>query len=48
MNKAKHTTVKFCGIEKASKFINSPFFTTIDEFDGETFEVITYILIFSI
>ena len=39
MDKEKHTTVNFCGPEKAAKYLNNPFFRAIDEMDNETFEV---------
>ena len=39
MDKSKFTNVTFCGIEKASKFVNDPFFQSLDEFNDETFEV---------
>ena len=42
MDKSKHTNVSFCGIEKASKLINDPFFYNLEEFDKETFEVRIY------
>lgn len=39
MDKERHTNVQFCGLEKASKSVNDPFFLNLDEFDEETFEV---------
>ena len=39
MDKSKHTAVKFCEIEKASKAINDPFFSSFEECGEETFEV---------
>jgi hypothetical protein len=39
MDKSKHTTVKFCDLEKASQSINDPFFTSFEEFDEDTYEV---------
>ena len=39
MDKAKFTNVTFCDLEKASKFINDPFFHSLDEFSENTFEV---------
>ena len=44
MNKEKFTNVKFCRREGASKAINDPFFSHLDEFDNETFEVILIFL----
>lgn len=40
MDKSKHTTVKFCDLEKASQSINDPFFTSFEEFDDDTYEVL--------
>ena len=45
MDKSKFTTVTFCGIDKANKLVNDPFFTSLDEFDDETFEVSEYIVV---
>ena len=39
MDKERHTKVQFCGLEKASKTVNDPFFMDLEEFDDETFEV---------
>ena len=39
MNKARHSDVTFCDQEKASKLINDPFFTFIEEYTDNTFEV---------
>lgn len=39
MDKAKHAKVTFCGLEKASKLVNDPFFHDLEEFDDTTFEV---------
>ena len=41
MDKSKFTNVTFCGIEKAAKFVNDPFFESLSEFNDETFEVST-------
>ena len=41
MNKGKHLSVEFCRHEKASKLINDPKFMSIEEFEGDNFEVIT-------
>ena len=42
MNKEKHLSVEFCKHEKASKLINDPKFMSIEEFEGDNFEVITH------
>lgn len=39
MDKSKHTSVKFCGLTKASAEINNPRFIHLEEFEDETFEV---------
>ena len=39
MNKDRHRSVSFCGIDKASKLINDPLFLEIEEFEGKCFEV---------
>ena len=42
MDKEKHTSVNFCGLDKATKYINNPYFRNIEEMAGETFEVRDY------
>ena len=39
MNKDKHTSVKFCGKHEASVLVNDPRFISLDEFEGECYEV---------
>ena len=39
MDKSKHTSVNFCGLEKVRKYVNNPFFRGLEEMDNETFEV---------
>ena len=39
MNKDRHRSVSFCGMDKASKLINDPLFLEIEEFEGKCFEV---------
>lgn len=39
MDKSKHTTVNFCGLERVKKYINNPYFRGLDEMENETFEV---------
>ena len=43
MNKEKLTKISFCGVDKAGKMINEPYFHSLDEFDDETFEVSKYL-----
>ena len=45
MDKEKHTSIKFCGLEKASRYVNNPYFRDIDELDDETFEARIYFAI---
>jgi hypothetical protein len=45
MDKSKHTTVKFCDLEKASQSINDPFFTSFEEFDEDTYEVFLILIV---
>ena len=42
MNKAKHLSVEFCKHEKAAKLINDPKFMSVEEFEGDNFEVGIY------
>lgn len=39
MDREKHTKIDVCGIEKASKLVNDPYFISLEEFDEENFEV---------
>ena len=39
MNKSKHTCVNFCSSDQAAQLINDPRFISLDEFDGDCFEV---------
>jgi len=39
MDKSKHTTTSFCGLDKISKRINDPHFKDLEELDDDRFEV---------
>ena len=39
MDKTKHTNVEFCSEERASKLVNNPQFTSLDEFSDGCYEV---------
>ena len=39
MNKEKHSKVRFCDLDKASKAVNDPYFVDLEEFNDDTFEV---------
>ena len=40
MNKSKHLSVEFCSEAKATNLVNNPRFMSIEEFDGDCFEVV--------
>lgn len=40
MNKARHLSVNFCAEKKACELVNNPRFMTLEEFDGDCYEVI--------
>ena len=40
MRKDRHTNVQLTGLSKALKLVNNPLYTSLEEMDDETFEVI--------
>ena len=42
MNKAKHLDVKFCPGQDVANIVNSPRFMSLEEFEGDSYEVVDY------